>query len=664
MPSTPAWQRHGCYKLGSEQYFNIRLEKALLGCQDDWNSLDHFDPTAGTRRMMAHFHYLRKHYTVLTDGFQLLQRGNWTERIQLPGSNHTQTEIGWWSVSRSPIPGIQNNLNATVNDVWMIFTNMNETKSYSYSCNSDLWVSTPYVGGTVIRNLFYPFETLTLQDSQSSYNNNGRAPWRGCLPSITLQPNSFKAYVPAPDWVPPPPALTRFSPGHDARLLAESGDANATSIDIVLEFNTEMSCTSVTNGISFNMSSSGHGSTPTINTGSIKCANVTNPVEPTLPGDSPSIWSWSATLVNVPDGILDIRVNNVGTSDNRRFTGTVDHLMVRKGSAKNVMVFQSADYDNDAFGYSDGSYTFTHKALGADKFRYTWNYGKNWTDWAPYEDVTTIPGSLFVPTPDMFWEGQHLIVQYWSEVASSSAAVVHADRGYNHPRRVPQYIARGPFNRWGFDKGLTAQMTQKDSGIWELPIMATWPSYIQLNVFGYDDYFYGDTDGDGVMDRLPPNTAAPNYLNMSAPPKPYLSWALKVDDKTMRWYLEPRGNSAVGAMMYALLLTIPLITAVIAVVIFRWNFYEIKVNKWGMPPKAEGTSYFPILGALGLMKANQHHDDKNGGMPGTPVGEKATHGTKAYTGPVIGWPENPHKRRQVLIATLEYEIIDWKLKVK
>lgn len=37
--------------------------------------------------------------------------------------------------------------------------------------------------------------------------------------------------------------------------------------------------------------------------------------------------------------------------------------------------------------------------------------------------------------------------------------------------------------------------------------MARWPTYVQLNVYGYDDYFYGDTDGDGIMDRLPPNSA-------------------------------------------------------------------------------------------------------------------------------------------------------------
>lgn len=64
--------------------------------------------------------------------------------------------------------------------------------------------------------------------------------------------------------------------------------------------------------------------------------------------------------------------------------------------------------------------------------------------------------------------------------------------------------------------------------------MDRWPSFVQMNVYGenflwspavisgtlprpdadvviipvigFDDYFYGDADGDGVMDRLPPNS--------------------------------------------------------------------------------------------------------------------------------------------------------------
>ena len=84
--------------------------------------------------------------------------------------------------------------------------------------------------------------------------------------------------------------------------------------------------------------------------------------------------------------------------------------MLRKGSSQNIMVFPEADYDNDAFQFSDGNYTFTHKAFGADMLRYSWNWGKNWTSWQPWEDETTIESSVFRGSEN-FWKGQHIMVQ-------------------------------------------------------------------------------------------------------------------------------------------------------------------------------------------------------------------------------------------------------------
>lgn len=238
----------------------------------------------------------------------------------------------------------------------------------------------------------------------------------------------------------------------------------------------------------------------------------------------------------------------------------------------------------------------------------------------------------------------------------SASAVVHADQGYGFKRRVPQFLVRGPFNAWGFDKGISYQMENTADNRWELEIMATWPTYMQLNVFAFDDYFYGDTDGDGVMDRLPPNSAAPNYVNISAPPEPFIAWNLVVDDSTLQWSLQPRGEAAVGAIMYALLLSIPLITGTLAVLVFMWSFYGIRYNKWGLKQnKPSHTNYFPILGALGSKSMTD--------VKSTPMSEKVF-GNHHHNSEIIGWPEDKNKRRKVLIATLEYEIIDWKLKVK
>ena len=243
----------------------------------------------------------------------------------------------------------------------------------------------------------------------------------------------------------------------------------------------------------------------------------------------------------------------------------------------------------------------------------------------------------------------------WGNAAQSSAVVVHADYNYNIPRRVPQFLARGPFNAWGYDSGINAVMTHTGDGTWELEIMDNWPAYVQLNVFGYDDYFYGDVDGDGVLDRLPPNSAAPNYVNMTAPPKPFIAWTLVIDDATLTWSLQPRGSSGIGAIMYGLLLSIPIITGTFAVLVFMWSFYGIKYNQFGVQPAKE-SNYFPIIGALTGRKDKEKGDDHT-------FSEKVSIGVSKNT-EIIGWPEDKNKRRKVLISTLEYEIIDWKLKVK
>ena len=237
----------------------------------------------------------------------------------------------------------------------------------------------------------------------------------------------------------------------------------------------------------------------------------------------------------------------------------------------------------------------------------------------------------------------------WSQATLSSSAMVHADIGVSQPRRVPQFLARGLYNTWGFDLGLNNLLVQNEDGLWALEIMATWPSIIQLNVWAFDDYFYGDYDGDGVLDRLPPNSLAPSYLNMSAPPSPHLAWTVLVDDATMTWTLQPRGEAVIGLIMYALLLTIPLLTGILAVFVFMWSFYGIKYNKYGVKTKNH-TNYFPIFG------------NKSTSDLAHPITEKIF-GTKQNE-EIIGWPEDKNKRRKVLISTLEYEIIDWKLKVK
>jgi len=307
MTSSQAWKLHGCYTLGSEQYFNIPLGKSLLGCHDDWNALDHFDPTTDSRRIFSRFFQLRTIYGALQDGFNLLQHGNWTYFIDRAGSNGTRTEIGLWSVSRSAIPDIQTLQGTYQGQIWLLYSNENATSTHEYDCGGDLQISSPFTSDTAVRNLFAPYEKYQLKASPSSYFDNGTAPWLGCLPSVVMEGFGFKALVPIDHWTPSLPALTKFSPGHDHRILANLTTQNM-AIDISLEFDVEMDCASVTQSISLNLTSSGKGGTPIID--NVTCGTIANPDPARLPGSSTSVWSWSATLRGFADGVLRITVIN------------------------------------------------------------------------------------------------------------------------------------------------------------------------------------------------------------------------------------------------------------------------------------------------------------------------------------------------------------------
>lgn len=174
-----------------------------------------------------------------------------------------------------------------------------------------------------VRNLLPPYDTYTLDESLSSFNNDSKAPFFGCLANVTMDPFGYKVLVPVNQWVAQNPAITKFRPGHDYRILSQ---ANLTSIDISLEFNVAMDCDGVTSSVSLNVSSSGQSAgnrQPGFT--NVQCGQVQNPDPAVLVGVDVSTWYWNATLVNVPDGVVTI---------------TVDHAPAESGNATtNVSVF-------------------------------------------------------------------------------------------------------------------------------------------------------------------------------------------------------------------------------------------------------------------------------------------------------------------------------------
>lgn len=125
MFSNTAWQRHGCYSLGSQDIEDFPIDRASTGCTDDWNSLDHFDPTADSRLVWKRINQIRQSYSVLVDGFSLSESGNWTTE-RAPTSRGVVRSQGLWSVYRD---WLINGTRSEDSGVWLIYSNkvMNES---------------------------------------------------------------------------------------------------------------------------------------------------------------------------------------------------------------------------------------------------------------------------------------------------------------------------------------------------------------------------------------------------------------------------------------------------------------------------------------------------------------------------------------------------------
>ena len=105
MSSSTAWQDHGCYSVGNAKFSTWPPGSYSDGCQDDWNALDHRDPSHPIKNYMSTMFEMRKRYPVLNDGFYLETLSKQTHPIYLPGSAGQATETGLWSARRSGWPG-------------------------------------------------------------------------------------------------------------------------------------------------------------------------------------------------------------------------------------------------------------------------------------------------------------------------------------------------------------------------------------------------------------------------------------------------------------------------------------------------------------------------------------------------------------------------------
>jgi alpha-1,3-glucan synthase len=484
--SSLAWQTHGCYQLGSDIFHDFPIDAGANGCNDDNVSQDHRDPTHPVRNIIKSFYHLRTKNPILNDGWLLQSLSNQTHNVYPPGSNGTATETGMWSVMRNQFFNGVQNLTQSVDAkpaVWLVYQNENHTVDYTFDCSSnDTALISVFDEEEEVRNLLSPYDTITLKRGPKKLSIDGSEKFNGCLDKLTMNPWDFRVYVRKADWLEPAPSLTRFSPGHDARILSKVGPGEKESVDVELQFSQEMDCDSITKNIIV-ASATVDKSSPEIDTKSVICSKIQDSSPPPYVGAITSAWSWKATLVDVSHGVHSLAVQNASTTDGVS-TGSTDHLFFRIGQAENPIVFpRTANYSSNVLSKgADGALIVSHQAAGADKWRYTTNWGSTWSDWQNYDGTnSTVKKQPWSGTKGQKWSGDHIVLQYWNRVVGSSTHIQHADIDQKTPRRFPHLFAMGKFNQFGFDGGLENTFKLSDNA-WDFHLMTEWPHQVQLNV--------------------------------------------------------------------------------------------------------------------------------------------------------------------------------------
>ncbi|KAI4117714.1 MAG: hypothetical protein LQ345_002108 [Seirophora villosa] len=675
MASQRAWQLHGCYNLSETVYVDIPFNSSGYGCHDDSISLDHRDPSHPMRNVLKRMYELRRQFPTLNDGYNLLTLSSRTYDIYLPGSKGIPSPHGIWSVYRGRTEGVQDlaGVGQGNQGVWLLYQNENKTVDYRFDCASDdrsEALISAFPANTTVKNLFYPYEELTLEASTSAFGIEGSTEPNGCLSELTMAPWDYKAFVPIDAWLTPAPMITRVVPGHDARLHSSVPYNDQETVSIQIRFSSEMDCDSIADNMVI-ASSSVPNQDAQLNRSSVSCM-LADADPPRHIGEIATAFIFNADLINVFNGIHTYTVNNATTKDGLLYTNAFDRFMFRIGHSDNPMVFpQSSNYTRSLLFKNESTdrLYISPKAAGADKFRYSTNWGSSFSQWSDFtSENITLEKQAWTGTKTQEWDGEHVVVHYWSSKAGSSEHVQHADlnRGNLPPRRWPHAFVEGSWNQWGYDNGLPNAMLLAPNGSWQFDLVAEWPTEFVVNVWGMnpDGYpdktmAFGDVDRDFVLDWVPPDSLAKNTIHS---PKEllreHLGYRLIVNDGNYNYAFRPLGHAWIQVLVAIPLALLPLAAGILCCVAFMKFFYKVKFNELGMTEKNDMLAFTrPILpdrDALQRSVANLFSDSKL---------ELAAPDPGSFGGALAAETGSPD-RRTVLIATMEYEIEDWDIKIK
>lgn len=223
----------------------------------------------------------------------------------------------------------------------------------------------------------------------------------------------------------------------------------------------------------------------------------------------------------------------------------------------------------------------------------------------------------------------------------------------------------GPFDGFGIGSSVSSGMRQDASGNWHYDLMAELPSEFGLSICDQDvnsnpalTQTFSAVDNKTYKGLLSLTLSPSKIVHITKfPAPPNLAYRISIDSVKRRFFLTPIGSRRNQVVVYLLLGTIPILTGFASVWIYWYAFCVVKVYKFGKVPNL---SSLPITSQSELqinhwpsdtwIEVTKHEAFTR---PGS---------SKKFSAEQFNITTGKH-RQTILVATLEYEINDWDIKI-
>lgn len=223
----------------------------------------------------------------------------------------------------------------------------------------------------------------------------------------------------------------------------------------------------------------------------------------------------------------------------------------------------------------------------------------------------------------------------------------------------------GGFDQNGVDSGLPSNMTEAGDGLWQCDLMTEVPSFFQVHIqradenSSFDLYTEpGDLPNLSAFSNLSIVPLSDSVVSLdSYPTSLHIGFRITVNETAKQYSISAMGSRRYQITIYLLHGTLPILTGFASIRIYLHAFYVVRVSKFG---QAQIESILPIK-----IRSKVQHRHWLPETASRPFREKnlkfSTSTNRALTVPID--PQAVSRRLTILIATLEYLIDDWDIKV-